>query len=54
MSELLDGSWKGADHQKDPAMIRSLELSAPCRLFLQRREELEIELIGHAFVRKSL
>ena len=44
----------GAGHQKDQAIIRSLELAAPSLHPLGRGEDLEIEsiIIGYAFVVK--
>ena len=39
------GSWVRAGHQKDQAMIRSLECSAPPPASLKWGEGLEVELI---------
>ena len=60
------GAWKASGHQKDPAMIRSLEFSTPppsasmtCwKLHLphspEMEEALEMELItGHAYMMKA-
>ena len=45
--------WMGTDHQKDQAMIKSLQFSAPDLHTAERGEGLEMNLlIGHVYVRK--
>lgn len=51
MRRLWVGFWIGAGHQKEQAMIRSLEFSASLPI-LQRGEELEMELTDHGYARK--
>ena len=50
---LLDGSWTGTGHQKDQAMIRSLEFSTVSLYLPEREKGLKMELmIHHAYIMK--
>lgn len=50
----LVGSWVGAGHQKDQAMVRSLELSVPLLISWAGERGLEIELmVDYAYMMKK-
>ena len=47
------GSWVGSGHQKDPATVRSLELSVPLPILWAGERGLEIELmVDYAYMMK--
>ena len=50
---LLMASWMVACHQKDQAMTKSLEFSAPYHS-LEKGKGLEMVLINHTYVRNPL